>query len=213
MVIHLIISDLWGQFDWYLRTTYLKRITISRLSLSRVTRNFAKFAVAFVRTPFAFSYLLLLTVTWWYGVIESGCTHRLRTYVVGSDDDWTELNNPGQFAIHRGYMSGASRAQNSIGESCANASFFGRTSSPIREKTRVAHRLPAHPSQYNCICAGILSSVKDHGVKLSLHRNLYMKIIPIDLQITDPRVRLEKEILLSLMLHEMFCNNYFRIDI
>lgn len=81
-----------------------------------------------------------------------------RAYVVGSDDDWTELNNPGQFAIRRGYMSGASRAQNSIGESCANASFFGRTSSPIREKTRVAHRVPAHPPQYNRTRACIRAS-------------------------------------------------------
>lgn len=43
-------------------------------------------------------------------------------------------------------MSGASRAQNSIGESCANASFFGRTSSPFREKTCVQRR---HPPQHN----------------------------------------------------------------
>lgn len=52
-------------------------------------------------------------------------------------------------------MSEASRAQNSIGESCANASFFGRTSSPIREKTRVAHRSSAQPPQYNRIRACI----------------------------------------------------------
>lgn len=52
-------------------------------------------------------------------------------------------------------MSEASRALNSIGESCANASFFGRTSSPIREKTRVAHWSSAQPPQYNRVRACI----------------------------------------------------------
>lgn len=64
-------------------------------------------------------------------------------------------------------MSGASRAQNSISESCANASsFFGRTSSPFREKIR-APRLSVfrtRPNAITHICP--LDSAKDHKVKL-----------------------------------------------
>lgn len=69
-----------------------------------------------------------------------------------------------------------------------------------------------HPNTNSrmCLCTWVLSSVKDHEVKLSLQRNFYTTIMRIDLQIKDPRARQEKEMLcLSLRLYEIFCNDNF----
>lgn len=79
-------------------------------------------------------------------------------------------------------MSGASRAQNSIGKSCANASFFGRTSSPFREKTCAPRRFstPALTQlrmSLTCMCS--LDLAKDHKVKLLSERIFIRKLCEI----------------------------------
>lgn len=62
--------------------------SLSQLSHSR-TRDL-KIRGCLVRTRFAFSYLLLIAMTWWYGVIESGLIHQLE--LTSSDRMTTELN-------------------------------------------------------------------------------------------------------------------------
>lgn len=128
----------------------LKADRLRDWSLSRVTRNFnfAKFAAGSRGRLLYSPTCCCLTVTWRYGVIESGCTHRLETYVVGSDDDWTVLNNPGQSVCHppRIYVGGFQGAKFHR-RVLRKRILLGRTSSPIREKTASHIGLPRnHPN-------------------------------------------------------------------
>jgi len=116
---------------------------------SRITRNFnfLKIRGCLVRTPFALSYLLLLT--WWYGVIESRCN--TPTWI-GWRLNWTEQSGAVCYPprIYVGEFPG--RKIPSASPAQTHPSSAGLLLQFVK-KTRVAHRLPTHPPPPNTIRA------------------------------------------------------------
>jgi len=142
---------------------------------------------------------------------------RIKMQYTNLDRMTTELNWTirGSLLSTTDICRGVSRSQNSVGESCANASFFGRTSSPIREKdTRrtSTSRTPTPPIQFVHVLVYVQrissSSKKIIGSNYCSKGIFIRRLCKLTCKL-KPRARKEKEVLLSLMFYEMFCNDHF----
>lgn len=161
-----------------IRLIFFHDESLSQLSLSR-TRDL-KIRGCLVRTRFAFSYLLLIAVTWWYDVIESGLTHRLE--LTSSDRMTTELNwtirdsSPSTTDICRGHpgrkIPSASPAQ-------THPSSAGLLRHFVKRRAPRVGFPPPTQLRVSLTCMCPLDSAKDHKInplKEFLYEN-YAKLL------------------------------------